>query len=153
MPKDRELNSQIWLFSSLLGCILCCLLYVIPQTDSQYICCPLWWGFGGQVLGSSSYHFLTADGNVAQINETTFMPHQRTSYRESKEEGRGEAFGFTVAGTLTEQPVILTTWLGPSSQPLYLIQVITAVCSIKFQHAAASLKAARPKSCNSCYGH
>lgn len=54
---------------------------------------PLWWGFGCQGLRSSTYQFLTADGNVAQINErTTFMPHQRNSHRESKE-GRKKGFG------------------------------------------------------------
>lgn len=35
--------------------------------------------------------------------------HTRGLHTGSQRRGQGEAFGFTVAGTLTEQPVILTT--------------------------------------------
>lgn len=63
----------------------------------------LWQRFGCQVLRSRTYQFLPADGNVAQINERTTLPHQRNSYREPRK-GERRPFGFTVAATLIEQP-------------------------------------------------
>ena len=64
---------------------------------------------------------------------------------------RGEiAFGFTVAGTLTEQAEIFNNITCPLF-PLYFIQVFTTVISINSIMLLLNCKLHSPKSYNSCY--
>lgn len=104
MSKNGS-DPQIRLFSSLLGCILCCLVYVIPRVDFLNICCP----YGKDLAARFSEAILT------NSYQQMAMSHKLMNHSATPEEfiqgaeGKKGALGFTVAGTLIEQPEISTT--------------------------------------------
>lgn len=101
-------DPQIRLFSSLLGCILCCLVYVIPHVDFLNICSPYGEDLAARFSEAVPIHSYQQMAMSHKLMKEP-LSHTRGIHTGSQGGGGGKGFGFTVAGTSIEQPEISTT--------------------------------------------